>query len=284
MKKTLTILSFLLVLNFTASSQDSIHTEVVEVIKKHGLENSEVMEIASWICDIYGPRLTGSPNLDKATDWVITTLENWGLENVNKHEWGPFGRGWELQHFYMESTAPNPFPIIAYPKAWSSSSGEMEGEVVIMNLGGDSKLEDYKGKLAGKFVFLDDIRPITEHFSPQANRLTEETLLNRANASQPRYRPFRYLNFSRALRNQTKTLWEFLYEEKPLAVIDRSAKGDYGTVFVAQANAPLGNVREHGFDVLPQVTMSVEQYNRIHRMIQKGLDVKLKMNQNDLPT
>ena len=69
---------------------------ITQIIMKHGLDKSEVMETASWLCDVYGPRLTGSPMLDKATEWTVSTLEEWGMSNVHLDEWGPFGRGWEL--------------------------------------------------------------------------------------------------------------------------------------------------------------------------------------------
>ena len=54
------------------TAQESAETEtevqVIDLIKQHGLEKSEVMEIASWITDVHGPRLTGSPKLDQATE------------------------------------------------------------------------------------------------------------------------------------------------------------------------------------------------------------------------
>ena len=64
-----------------------------ESIKRIGLKESKVMEIASTICDEYGPRLTGSAKLAKAQDWAVTELKSWGISNVHKEEWGPFGRG-----------------------------------------------------------------------------------------------------------------------------------------------------------------------------------------------
>jgi Zn-dependent M28 family amino/carboxypeptidase len=97
-----------------------------------------------------------------------------------------------------------------------------------------------------------------------------------ANAPMPTPRVFR--NYPRSGRNFVRKLRELLYEEKPLAYIDRSYKGDLGTVFVSGARGKDGSAREEGTEVLPQVTMSVEHYNRIFRMLQKGVPVKLSMN------
>lgn len=91
----------------------------------------------------------------------------------------------------------------------------------------------------------------------------------------PAKRPFR--NFPRSGRNFYRTLRAFLYEEQPLATIDRSFKGDLGTVFVSGASAKEGDAADVGAEVLPQVTMSVEHYNRIFRLLKKGIPVTLSM-------
>ena len=85
-------LAFMLV---PLAAQEMVDEDVNAVIRKHGLDNSEVMDIASWIIDTYGPRLTGSPGLDEATDWVVNELKSWGMQNVHLEAWGPFGRGWD---------------------------------------------------------------------------------------------------------------------------------------------------------------------------------------------
>ncbi len=114
-KRLITVLCLTLSLGITVIGQEMINDDLNDVIRKHGLENSQVMETAAWLTDIYGPRLTGSPMLDKATDWAMKTLNEWGMKNVRKEAWGPFGRGWELKHFEMHAVAPNYFPIVAYP-------------------------------------------------------------------------------------------------------------------------------------------------------------------------
>ena len=87
------------------------------------MDNSQVMEIARLMTDVNGPRLTASPGLERATEWAVAQLEEWGLENVHLDEWGPFGKGWELNRFSMHVTSPDAFPVLAFPKAWSSGTG-----------------------------------------------------------------------------------------------------------------------------------------------------------------
>ena len=243
-----------------------------EVIKKHGMDKSEVMKIASWITDVYGPRLTGSPKLDKATQWAKSELESWGMKNVHLEEWGPFGRGWEMTHFEMHATAPSYWPLIAYPKAWSPPvSGT--GVVVYLDIQDEKDIAKYRGKLSGKFVLMDTIRDVDEPFKALAKRHNDESLLKLANAGPPTPRP-RRRNRAGGF-NLNKAIWKMLGEEKPIAVLDRSYKGDMGTVFVSGARTGKGRARDNGQYVVPQVTLSVEHYNRIFRMMHKNVPVEL---------
>ena len=263
-------------LAFALPAQDKADENLNKVIRKHGLEQSQVFDIAGLMTDVYGPRLTGSPQLDRATDWAVKTLKEWGMDNVHTHEWGPFGRGWELKRFHMDCEAPMPFPVIAYPKAWSpSTNGRLTGEVVYLEAGNEEELAKYKGKLKGKFVLLDTIRDIKPEFEAQARRYNSEDLLRLANAPMPV--PFAFRNWGSGQRFST-TLWEFLYEEQPAAVIDRNFKGELGTVFATGARARKGAARDEGAEVMPQLTMSGEHYNRIFRLLRRGIPVRLGMD------
>ncbi len=249
--------------------------EVLDAIKDHGLNKSEVMEIASWITDVYGPRLTGSPMLDKATEWAEKQLQEWGMSNVHLDEWGPFGRGWQLDHFEMHATSPTYWTVLAYPKAWSPTvSGS--GEIVYLDIKEESDIAKYKGKLKGKFVLMDDIRVVDEPFEAMARRHNPERLFEMATAGAPTPRPRR--NNRVGGFNLNRAIWTMLESEGPIAVLDRSYKGDLGTVFVSGARSGSGSARDEGKKVVPQMTLSIEHYNRLIRMMDKGVKVQLNVN------
>ncbi|MCB0686915.1 MAG: M20/M25/M40 family metallo-hydrolase [Saprospiraceae bacterium] len=263
-------------LSFSLKAQESIDLKINEIIRKHGLNESQVMDIASWLTDVYGPRLTGSPMLDQATDWAVQTLKDWQLSNVHLEAWGPFGRGWEMEHFEMHCTGPSYWPVIAYPKAWSpSSEGEISGEVIYLNASTGAQLAKYQGQLKGKFILLDTIRNIDQGFEAPATRVDDKELLRLANLNDPT--PRRERGYRGSGARFTDTLWTFLAQEDPAAVIDRSYKGDLGTVFVSGASTAQGRAQNPGNPVVRQVTMSIEHYNRIFRLLQKGIPVNLQM-------
>jgi hypothetical protein len=222
------LLALLLVLAgapvFAQPIAEPVDDEAVAAIRKHGLDQSQVMETLEWLTDVHGPRLTGSPKLDEASQWILGQLEAWGLENNHLEEWGPFGRGWTLDHFSAHVTAPNPFPILAYPKAWSpGTDGPLTAEVVIYNPETEEDYAALDGKLAGKIVLVQELREVDEPFEPLAARRDDSNLLNLANwagadersfpSSESRIRQFR--------QEQERT--QFLYDQNPAAILDPSS-------------------------------------------------------------
>ena len=130
------------------AQSDAIDTSIVDKIKKEGMENSKVMETISFLTDVHGPRLTGSPEIKVAGDWAKKRLEEWGMENVHLEPWGPFGRGWSLQSYRAHVVAPNFFSLIAYPKAWTPSTPTtVKGEPIYLDANTPEDLEKYRGKL-----------------------------------------------------------------------------------------------------------------------------------------
>ena len=58
----------------------------IAILRRLGLEESRVMDHLSWICDVHGPRLTGSPNLARAQRWALKRLKSFGLANAHLEE------------------------------------------------------------------------------------------------------------------------------------------------------------------------------------------------------
>ena len=158
----------------------------VHQIKAEGLRRSRVMDYASQLTDVYGARLTGSPELRAAADYTVKTLKEMGLTNARLESWGPFGRGWSQEHFDAHVTKPFRYSLFGYPKAWTpSTNGRVSGEAVIVNLGRDEDLQAAQGKLRGRFVLLAAPREATAPFTPPARRLTDGDLADLTREADP---------------------------------------------------------------------------------------------------
>src|SRR5690349_10674543 len=87
-------------------SDASSRKDAIAQIIEEGMKHSEAMTNLSYLCDVIGPRLTGSPNLKRANEWTRDKLASWGLTNAHLEPWGPFGRGWTLQKFSAQLVEP----------------------------------------------------------------------------------------------------------------------------------------------------------------------------------
>ncbi|MCR4374593.1 MAG: M20/M25/M40 family metallo-hydrolase, partial [Acidobacteria bacterium] len=63
------------------ATQERIDTDINAKIRKEGMDNSQLMRTMHFLTDVYGPRLTGSPNHENAAKWAVQQMEQWGMTN-----------------------------------------------------------------------------------------------------------------------------------------------------------------------------------------------------------
>ncbi|MGB6033487.1 MAG: M20/M25/M40 family metallo-hydrolase, partial [Bacteroidota bacterium] len=278
-------------LSVAGSSAEQVDTAAVARIIDEGTNRSRVMESLGWLTDIFGPRLSWSPGFQKAGEWTMETLREWGLENVHREQWTPLGRGWTLERYTAHVTTPTPFPLISYPKAWSPGTpGTVSGELIYLDARTDSALESYEGRLAGKFVLLSEPVNVKPPFEPLATREVDSSLLAYANADpdlEPRSRrPSRFSGWVGRRMMQRKKLQ--LCRDEGAAGLLTVSRRDGGNVMVQSATIPDHpdtpyTSRRQAFETdpestLPQVTVAAEHYNRLVRLLQKGENPRLEMS------
>lgn len=290
----------LLIIAFTAitAQAQSIHSpsvdlDIVEQIKEEAMDRSELMNFASWLTDVYGPRLTNSPQMHNASAYARDTFEEMGLSNAHLHRWGPFGKGWELNRFAMHATTPySYFPVTAYPKAWSPGYTEaVKGEVVFLSIESPEDLDNYRGQLGDKFVMLVYPQEPEPSWEPIASRVSDERLLNLANASErvtPRPEGGAPNPAAVARAEMRYEIMKFIQEERPLALLDYGYRGWYGQIAITAATMPVAPGTAWGDrpsvynadedDVVPQISLKREHYGRIFRMLEKDVPVEIELD------
>jgi hypothetical protein len=250
---------------------ERIDLDAVYRIKDEGFQRSKVMEIESYLTDVYGPRLTGSPNIKEAADWAQKTMKDWGLANVHTETW-PFGRGWQTRRFVASAVSPRAYPLIAYPKAWTpGTSGPVTGEAVMAVITSEKDFDTFRGKLRGKFVLGTAMRDVPPQFEAPGHRYTDAELSElsmQPAAGRGRGRG----NFADAAAF-TRKKNQFWIDEGVAAVLDIS-RGDGGTLFVQGG----GSRDPKDPPSPPQVVLAVEHYGRIVRTLEKKIPVTLQMD------
>jgi hypothetical protein len=294
----------LLTAAFPQSAQDS-NLAAISAIRREALQHSQVGDILSWISDVYGPRVTGAPSMIKASDWALSRLSSWHLANGHREYW-QVGEGWSLRHFDMQMIEPQAMPVIGLPVAWTpGTNGEIRAEALHLQLENDADLAKWKGKLKGKIVLLQPERTVDFLTLPLTHRYTESELADLARTPIPR----RWLNdegktpateggvgFQGPAQARSKAAWQdrlirFLKDEGVVALVDRGSddsivsvgrpeqnpqmtqRTDGGTIFVDMSRPGLQNQQR----LLPWITVAVEHYNRILRILKRGIPVVLTL-------
>jgi hypothetical protein len=263
--------ALLFVIFATGVAQEKADLSAIWKIKNEGLERSQVMDILSYLSDVHGPRLGGSPNIRKAGEWAVAKFKEWGLEAAHIEEY-EFGRSWELKRFSAHMLEPTYSPLIAYPKAWTpGTNGVVRGEAVRVDIASEADFDKYRGKLRGVFVLSQPPREVEAHFNPEARRHSEEELEKLVPMLEPGRQMFRRPGGA-PNRQFLRKMSEFFVQEGVAIVVD-AGRGDGGNVFVASG----GDRRRDAPPVPPQVSMAVEHYNRICRILDKRIKVQLEM-------
>ena len=253
---------------------EKVDLDAVYRIKDEGLapQRSKVMDIESYLTDVYGPRLTGSPNIKEAADWAMKSLTEWGLVNVHLEKW-PFGRGWQNQRFVAAAVAPRAYPIIGFPKAWTpGTNGPVTADAILAAIQTEKDFDTWRGKLRGKFVLTTPMREVGAQFTAPGRRYTDAELTDLARQPDPTLSRGRG-GPNAAQQEFQRTRNQFFLDEGVVCTID-PGRGDGGTFFVGSG----GSRDPKEPPVPPQVVIAVEHYGRIARMLEKNIRVTLQMD------
>lgn len=268
--------------------QVTTEDEALAAIRAEGLERSQVMDTLFWLTDRHGPRLTGSPGFEEAGDWAMSRLEAWGASNVRRERF-PYGPGWELVRFSAQMTEPRVMPIIGMPKAWTpGTGGPVAADVVRATVETAADAAALAGTLSGRIVLPQPAREVRMLDGRVVLRMNEKEI-EEALAPLPPDEPAPARTPPPADRLTSAQVMAFFKKEGVVAVIDRGSdtftpsggsdlswqtqRVDGGTIFVG--GAPRGIPPE---ETVPQITIAVEHYNRMVRLLDHGVPVRMTLD------
>ena len=306
MGRAVSVVGLLLYLSVSLPQINSEHLDhqTIAKIRDEGLNRSQVMDHISWLSDVYGPRLTGSPAILQASDWVLKKYKDWGLANGHRETWS-FGKGWTLVRFHAHMIEPQVQPLIGFPGSWTpGTKGTITADVVHVQIDFEADFEKYRGKLAGKIALTQPERPVPMLEGPIVHRMGEKDFAEAETTPPPRGRGGRGRRGGAADTADDEPIGtgrgaaqafaakvaQFLKAEGVLAIFNRGSdnvmysigsdlsaaqqRPDGGTIF------PTGN-GSRGPDAgsgLTTVTLAVEHYNRMMRVLAKGIPVRVELN------
>ena len=258
-----------------AFSQEKVDVGMVNRIWEEGVNRSKIMETMSYLTDVIGPRIPGSPAYKQACEWAKGQFAAWGLVNAAIEPCGEVGLGWANEYISVHMVEPAYAPLLAYAKPWTSGTeGKIKGQPVLAIIRTKADLEKWTGKLNGAIVLTQPPRQVHPVFAPVARRHTDADLKELAETPIP----IRPKQGSSGEKPEVK--WEELeefYKKEAVALLIESSEGsrsDFGTVKV---DAYEGNGKNHLVPgQSPRIVLAAEAYARICRTLDLKVPVTIE--------
>jgi hypothetical protein len=242
-----------------AQATEHAPVDAVNRIMDEGFNRSELPQIAAWLTDRIGGRMTNSPQMRQAEAWTQERFRAWGLENVHL-EGFEFGRGWSIEKSSARMVTPRVKVLRSIPVAWTPpTDGAQTAPVMLAPMQRERDFARWQGQLRGKFVLVSKPEPPTEPDRPAFERLTDEELAELSEYQQPRHSEAEIARRLKAAKFDAR-LDAFLAEEGALAWVRMSYR-DAGLVTGEGYAHRVGETPK-----LPGVELAAEDYRLLARL------------------
>lgn len=262
-------------------------TDINARIRKEAADNSQIMRTLHFLTDLYGPRLTGSPNHKASAEWVVKQMTAWGFDNGHLAPWDFGHPGWSNERFTGFINSPVRDTLTCEVVAWTpGTSGPVAAQAYQMMLPDKptqeeltSYLATQKDKLKGRIVLAGkhQIVPVTLDLS--ARRQDDKEARERYNPDNPNAGQFGRPGGPRQPEQPGKLTARQIDEQLDPFLVSSGA-----LIRVNDAGREHRQIRAfsnrtfNASKALPTVVMSNEDYGRISRFIAGGTPVQLEFN------
>src|SRR5215471_4426689 len=271
-----------------APSATNSDPDIQAKIRKEETENSQIMRTMHFLTDVYGPRLTGSPNLKAGGEWAIKQMTAWGFENGHLEPWDFGHPGWMNERFSGFINSPVKDTLTCEVLAWTpGTNGPVTANAYQMILPEKPTREELtaylntqKAKVKGKIVLAGKTQIVPVTLSPPARRQEDKQAKerydpNNPNAGQgrggPRRQPEQPEPGKLTARQIDEQLEQFLIVSGALIRVNDAGR----------EHRQIRAFNNRTFDAakaLPTIVMSNEDYGRITRILADGTPVELEFN------
>jgi carboxypeptidase Q len=288
MLKRLVALSLVLsLLSLPAVAQNG-SGDLLTRIRKEAMERSQIMKTMHMFTDVYGPRLTGSPNHKAAAEWAVKQMTAWGFDNAHLEPWDFKHPGWANERLTAHLNAPVKDPLVCEVLAWTpSTKGTVQAkayQLILPERPSQEQLTMFfagqKANVRGRIVLIGKPAVVPVNLNPPPKRTTDQQVQQRYG---PNPRPF-------AVPTPSPTPTPVPGAPRPLTnrqvneQLDAFLKDNGAAIRVNDAGREFRQIRAFSnstFDVnkvVPTVVMSNEDFGRITRILNDGTDVLLEFN------
>ncbi|HEV7645559.1 MAG TPA: M20/M25/M40 family metallo-hydrolase [Pyrinomonadaceae bacterium] len=176
-------------LTLTRAQDADVNTK----IRNEEKNNSQIMKTMHWLTDVYGPRLTGSPNHKAAADWAVKQMLAWGFDKAELEAWDFGHPGWVNERASGFITAPVQDSLVFEVLSWTpGTNGAVTGQAFNMILPDRPTQEELtayfnsvQANVKGKMVLMGKPAVVPVTIKPPDKRLNDEDLKKRLAGATP---------------------------------------------------------------------------------------------------
>ncbi len=282
------ILSCAFLLPLTALGQTA---DVNAQIRKEGMENSKIMHTMHYLSDVYGPRLTGSPNHKAAAEWAAKEMTSWGFSNAALEPWDFGSPGWVNDRASGFITAPVRDSLVFEVLAWTPGTKKRVNaqafnlitprpstspDAASTRNPTQAELTAYfnsvRDRVKGKIVFVGKPAAIPVNFEPPPKRVNPNPTPSAVPSPTPLPTPIAMAPATTLTGSQIATqLNEFLVANKAVIRVNDAGR-EHGQI------RAFGNQKADPKTILPTVILRNEDFGRVTRMLGDGTTVELEFD------
>lgn len=239
---------------------------IVEKIVQEANHNSQLEQLAFELLDVVGPRLVGTPGMNKANDWALKKFQSWGIDAYNQQfgEW----RGWERGISHIDMTYPRLKTLHGRQLAWSPSTKgkKVEAEVVIMpEFKNTADFDAFLKTVKGKYVLTSMYQP-----TGRTDQNWQEYARPESFEKMKKQRDSLTNVYNTSIRNtglSANSIPGKLEEAGAIGVISSNWSKEFG------ANKIFGSRTQD----IPSLDLSLEDYGELYRLAKNGITPKLRV-------
>jgi len=285
MSKAVAVAAAIVIAGALAFAEERPDQTVFWKIRQEGSANSRILPTLHVLTDVYGPRLTGSPNLKAAGEWAMQQMRDWGLKNTHLEPWEFGHAGWLNERLVAHIVAPVKDALVVEALSWTpGTNGVARGAAVqivlppapVMQADLTKYLESIRSAIKGKIVLVGPHQAVPVTFNPVPLRREDADVQAQMSAAPaaagPRGQgPGPDSSSPRPLTNNQvqEQVNQFLLASGALVRINDAGR-DHGQIRAFSNNT---------YDVSkapPTVVMRNEDYGRISRLLADKRAVELE--------
>ncbi len=259
-------------------------------IRSEARDRSRIMQTLHVLTDVYGPRLTGSPNHKAAAEWAVAEMKRWGFDRGQLEEWDFGHPGWLNERLTAHVVSPVKDALVGEALAWTNgTNGPVRAPIthlVLPERPTAAELTDYlAGKatsVSGRIVLVGAGTPVPVNFSKAPLRRDYDDLaamLDPVNPRPPQFGPAGPANRQAPAaepgrltpRQVAEQVDAFLVANKALVRINDGAR-EHGQI------RAFNNATFDAAKAPPTMILRNEDFGRLARLLADGRTVELEVD------